>query len=190
MRKIQSHQVRETLPIALTAALVLFALIALFMPKLPLTELPLQREREAIANTIAEIESTRTANQEAVTKLAPFWEMCGSAMQESEANGMVLFRERIEKAAGSAGLQSRNMGNVRQVDLTNSVALFEVSFSADGKTAELVAFLKSLYAEKPRLYWRTIAIKPNTTANTLNLTGTLCVLSIANPPAMGKEAGK
>ena len=185
MRKIQSHQVRETLPIALTAALVLFALIALFLPKLPLTELPLQRERSAIAETIAAIEETRTANQDAVTQLAPLWEMRATALQEGAANGMVLFRERIEKAAGAAGLQSRNMGNVRQVDLTSDVALFEVSFSADGKTAELVAFLKSLYAEKPRLYWRTIAIKPNTTGNTLNLTGTLCVLSIAAPS--GKE---
>ncbi len=176
----------QILPLALTLLLLGGAVWVGCFP-LQLMQRSLQRERAAIQKTVEKIHAANERNRKSVAALAGLWEMRALAMRQSEQTGTVLFRERIEKTAAKVGLRSRTMGNVRRIDLAENMILFEVSFSADGNTAELVAFLNSLYTDAPRIYWRTLGIKSGA-GNILNLTGTMCALCIV-PATPSRVAG-
>ena len=99
---------------------------------------------------------------------------------------MLQFRERIDSAVTEAGIQIRNLGNVHKVELADNLFLLEVQFSADGKTAGAVAFLRTAMEDHPRLFWEVITVKPGT--ETLNITGTICSVCMIrqNVPKEGK----
>ena len=195
MNPIARRRLNDFLPLLVTGALFVFSVWALLQPGLPLTQMSLDRERRAIDDINAAIRSAVAENRRAAEELSRLWEMRSTAMNQSEPAGMVLFRERVESAATAAGLRSRTSGNVRRVDLVGNALFFEVSFSADGRTAEVVAFLASLVNGKPRVYWRTLNIKPIQGApGLLNITGTLCALNFIppgerpKPPDAGESA--
>ncbi len=172
------RKANDFLPLLLTGGLFIFSIWALLWPGLPLTQMRLDRERRAIEELNRKIDSTAAENRKVVGELSRLWRMRATAMNQTEPSGMVLFRERVESAAAAAGLRSRTSGNVRRLDLIGNAIFFEVSFSADGQTAEIVAFLAALVNEQPRVYWRTLTIKPAPgSSGLLNITGTLCALN-------------
>ena len=75
-------------------------------------------------------------------------------------------------------------------ELCDQVLLYEVSFAADGTTAALVAFLNSLYRERPRLYFRSLTIKPAVpgSADVIAINATLCALNFTVPELSGAAA--
>ena len=191
MNTLARRRLNDFLPLLVTGALFVFSVWALLQPGLPLTQMSLDRERRAIDDIDSTIRSAVAENRRAAEDLSRLWEMRSTAMNQSEPAGMVLFRERVESAATAAGLRSRTSGNVRRVDLVGNALFFEVSFSADGRTAEVVAFLASLVNDKPRVYWRTLNIKPVQGApGLLNITGTLCALNFIPPETAGGERPK
>jgi len=176
----------------LTLLLVITAVWGVSGVRIPLTEMRQKRLREDIDRTQIRLEETVAANQKLAMDLIPYWTMRESAIQQPADAGTVLFRERIEGAAAAAGMKSRNTGNIRQIEVADKVMLYEVSFAADGTTAAVVAFLKSLYQERPRLYFRTLTIKPAVPgqADVLGISATLCALNFTVPEAEspGEEA--
>ena len=176
----------------LTLLLVITAVWGVSGVRIPLTEMRQKRLREDIDRTQARLEETVAANQKLAMDLIPYWTMRESAIQQPADAGTVLFRERIEGAAAAAGMKSRNTGNIRQIEVADKVMLYEVSFAADGTTAAVVAFLKSSYQERPRLYFRTLTIKPAVPgqADVLGISATLCALNFTVPEAEspGEEA--
>ena len=191
MNHLVRRRLNDFLPLLVTGALFVFSVWALLRPGLPLTQMSLDRERRAIDAIDSAIGTAVAENRRAAEDLSRLWEMRSTAMNQSEPAGMVLFRERVESAATAAGLRSRTSGNVRRVDLVGNAIFFEVSFSADGRTAEVVAFLASLVNDKPRVYWRTLNIKPvQGVPGLLNITGTLCALNFIPPETAGGERPK
>lgn len=169
----------------LTLLLIFAAVWAMGGYRIPLTEMRNARIRENIEQTQRRLEDTVAGNQALATRLIPYWTMRESAIQQPADVGTVLFRERIEGAAAAAGMRSRNTGNIRQIELADNVLLYEVSFAADGNTAALVAFLKSLYQDRPRLYFRMLTIKPAMPgdADVIGISATLCALNFTVPEA-------
>ena len=169
----------------LTLLLVITAIWGVSGIRIPLTEMRQKRIREDIDRTQAMLEETVAANQKLAMDLIPYWTMRESAIQQPADAGTVLFRERIEGAAAAAGMKSRNTGNIRQIEVADKVMLYEVSFAADGTTEAVVAFLKSLYQERPRLYFRTLTIKPAVPgqADVIGISATLCALNFTAPEA-------
>ena len=163
--------------LAATPLLLIAAAILALMPLLPLLRMPLERERRAVLEARKELRRANEENQRRAEALSGYWLMRRMAIRQPEENVAVFLRERIENAATKAGLLSRTMGNVRRVELTSEAALYEVSFSADGKIGEVVEFLVSLSADTPRVYWRTLTIK-SSAGGILSLTGTMCALNL------------
>jgi len=182
---------RRLLPVLPVLFALGFALWALFSSHLPLTQLRLTQLDRELRDTATAINRMVETNAESLSKLSSLLEVRNTAIAEAPEQAAVLFRERIEKAATGAGLRSRTMGVVRRSELIPSVVLLEVNFSADGKTGELVVFLESLYRDRPRLYWKTINIKPNNLAapEFITISGTLTAVSFAETAsASGGEA--
>ena len=172
-----ANRFSEILPLVFSVLICLFSIWMLFASRLPLMDIHLERLRGKIQADRREVKQLLANNARMMRDLAPYWAMNDGALKAaSERDAMLLFRERLESAASKSGIQSRNMSNVQKLSITEHLTLLEVTFSADGKTAELVEFLRSLSQDRPVLYWKTVSIKP--VQETLTVSGTLCVLCI------------
>lgn len=174
----------------LTLLLIVTAVWGIGGFRLPLTKMRIDRTREEINRVREELLTTVADNNALATDLIPYWTMRESAIRQPEETGAVLFRERIEGAAAAAGMKSRNTGNIRQIEVADQVLLYEVSYAADGTTAAVVAFLNSLYRERPRLYFRSLTIKPAVpgSADAIAVNATLCALNFTVPEVSGATA--
>ena len=176
MKKMKNH-LSGGLPVVVSVLVCLFCIWTLCLDRLPLTPSRLEKLSRQIESTRSDIELTLEDNRILMEELTPLWKMKkGSLSAKSIQNAALLFRERLETSAFKNGIRSRNMGNIRRQNLDQNMVLLEVTFSADGKTEQVVGFLQSLSNDTPFLYWKNLTIKPN--SESLTISGTVCVLCI------------
>ena len=155
---------------------------------LPLTKMRIAATQEEIERVREELQTTVAANKSLADELTPYRTMRESAIRQSEEAGALRFRERIDEAVRDAeGMKIRNTGNIRQIEVADQVLLYEVSFAADGNTKAVVAFLNSLYRKRPRLYFRSLTIKPavSGSSDAIAVNATLCALNFTVPEKAG-----
>ena len=128
---------------------------------LPFSDYMIQNRRREIASAALRIRTAESTNVEAERTLGPLIGIYESAIKTDSESAAGIFRERVLDSVRRSGLRSRTVGAVRTVEVTENIFLYDLIFTADGTTAEAAAFLNELEMGRPRLYWRSITIRPN-----------------------------
>ena len=128
---------------------------------LPFSDYMIQNRRREIASAALRIRTAESTNMEAERTLGPLIGIYESAIKTDSESAAGIFRERVLDSVRRSGLRSRTVGAVRTVEVTENIFLYDLIFTADGTTAEAAAFLNELEMGRPRLYWRSITIRPN-----------------------------
>ena len=128
---------------------------------LPFSDYLIQNRRREIAAAALRIRTAESTNAEAERTLGPLIGIYESAIKTDSESAAGIFRERVLDSVRRSGLRSRTVGAVRTVEVTENIFLYDLIFTADGTTAEAAAFLNELEMGMPRLYWRSITIRPN-----------------------------
>ena len=128
---------------------------------LPLARESLAAKKRTIEQLNKRINHTMERISQQKKELTPLSILRTTAFGASPAQAPAVFRERVERAANLSGLKIRSMSDIRQTDLSEKIFLFELNFAADCQLAELVQFMNILYTEKPRVYWKSMTLRPN-----------------------------
>ncbi len=129
--------------------------------ELPFSDYMIQNRRREIAAAAQRIRAAESTNAAAERSLGPLLGIYETAMKTDSEDAAGIFRERVLDSVRRSGLRSRTVGAVRTVEVTENIFLYDLVFTADGTTAEAAAFLNELEMGRPRLYWRSITIRPN-----------------------------
>ncbi len=74
---------------------------------------------------------------------------------------VICFRERLENAGKQAGMLIRAIGDIqRREAVPGELETLEVSFSAEGQIDNFLAFAEELWNHQPRIYWKSLTVKP------------------------------
>ena len=176
----------------LLPAIVLLAagIIMISSDGLPFSDYLIRNRHEAIAAAAMHIRAVESTNAEAERTLAPLIGIYESAMKTDGESAAGIFRERVLNSVQRSGLKSRTVGAVRTVEITENIFLYDLIFTADGTTAEAAAFLNELEMGLPRLYWRSITIRPNSqlAPSYVTVSGTITGFDFAGPGLVLPEA--
>lgn len=146
---------------------------------LPFTSGILAAQETRIRNLQDRLSRTVEASQQLADELAPMRSYRGMALAADGAVAAASLRERAEKSFGRNNLRVRSMGDVRCQVLNDQVALYELDFTAEGTSMELIGLLEDFYRSAPRLYWRSSTIKPagQLESDLLTVTATVAMLN-------------
>lgn len=176
-----SERIKHWIPIL--PAVVLFCLAA-WLVSLPNARLPfsggiLEKERSGIAASRAELEKLRKENRQLKEELFPLERMRNSALSLPPEKVRPALMERLERAAMESGMTIRSISDVQENPIASRVAAYTLNISAGCTINELEALLKSFSGDRPRLYWKSLRVRPSSpgTPELLQLDGQLSVLN-------------
>lgn len=146
---------------------------------LPFTGGILEKERSRIAECRAELETLRRENRNFRAELFPLERMQRSALSLPRESVRPALMERLERAAAESGMTIRSISDVQENPIASGVAAYTLNISAGCTVIELEALLKSFSDGRPRLYWKSLRIRPSSpgTPELLQLDGQLSVLN-------------
>lgn len=158
---------RKTLHVILLLALPILILLAatgLWLTRhrpLPLAAGKLHQQKQRIDALQQALTRTVEKSRKLRRELREMPGFLAAVLQQNATAAPGHFREQLEKAAAASGLQLRSASEIRESKLTEQLHLWELSFTATGGTAELVELCRFLSTRSPRLYWRTLSIRPD-----------------------------
>jgi len=137
----------------------------------------LKESQERLRKTIVQSRAQERRLQKFVAANNCYW------LKSRDGNPEIDLRARIEKAARSAGLDLKAVGNLRTNKITDGVQGYEISISADADIKVLADFLAAVYQGTPRLYWDNLNLRPDNlqSPKLVMLNGTLKTIVVETP---------
>lgn len=176
-----TDRLKNLIPVIPAAALLGVAAWLFCVPAspLPFTAGTLAKERTGIETRRTELEKLRTENRRLRNELRPLERMRASALSLPPEKVRFALVERMERAAAESGMAFRSMSDVQTVPVAKGVESYLLTVSSGCTITELEALLKNATGGKPRLYWKSLRLRPSSpgTPELLQLDGQLAALN-------------
>ncbi len=110
----------------------------------------------------SEINRLHLQNQQAEVTLAELFRLKRGALRLPRTSGAVAFREALSERAGKSGVELRALGELRTVEVTENVILYEVNVTMGCTPESLSEFLAANEepAACPVFRWKSFTLKP------------------------------
>ena len=159
--------------------------ISLFVFIKPNTSFPgaeqkIAKQKKRISSLQASIEKGKLENLKLQKDLVPMEKVRKGAIA-ADKNGALILRERFDNACSKSGVTIRTVGDIQKREIeVDELIIYEVNFSAEATLKELLALMTDFEKQLPRIYWRTLTIRPNINreVDLLNISGTITMLAI------------
>ena len=159
--------------------------ISLFVFIKPNTSFPgaeqkIAKQKKRISSLQASIEKGKLENLKLQKDLVPMEKVRKGAIA-TDKNGALILRERFDNACSKSGVTIRTVGDIQKREIeVDELVIYEVNFSAEATLKELLSLLTEFEKQLPRIYWRTLTIRPNINreVDLLNISGTITMLAI------------
>ena len=162
--------------------LLVFSLSLLISPNTSYhgAEQKIEKQKKKIASLITSIEKGNFENLKLQQDLLPMAEIRKGAIA-ADKNGALILRERFDNACSKSGVTIRTVGDIQKREIeVDELIIYEVNFSAEATLKELLALMTDFEKQLPRIYWRSLTIRPNMNRDVdlLNISGTITLLAI------------
>ena len=162
--------------------LLLFSLFLLISPNtsFPGAKQKIEKQKKKISSLISSIEKGNLENFKLQQDLLPMAEIRKGAIS-TDKNGALILRERFDNACSKSGVTIRTVGDIQKREIeADELVIYEVNFSAEATLKELLALMIDFEKQLPRIYLRSLTIRPNINRNIdlLNISGTITMLAL------------
>ncbi len=111
-------------------------------------------------------------------------EFRSGALSVSDEIAAEKLREQVERIAAASGITINSLREIQQTPVAEEWNAFSLNFSADCAIANLQDFLSGVDNSMPRLYWRSLTLRPDNTnsPSKVILDGQLILLNYTGEP--------
>jgi len=106
-------------------------------------------------------ESTAVKAAEADKVRKRYEEMTASAWSAEDGNVETELRLKISEAARAGELKLNQLGSVRIERINNELYFAEIDISATGSLTDVMRFISTVSALKPKIYWKRMDMRPD-----------------------------
>lgn len=148
--------------------------------KFPGAEYKLSKQKQKISSLATSIEKGILENSRLRQDLSLMPALRRGAISAKQ-NGVLVLRERFDSACSKSGITIRTVGDIqKKEEETGELVIYEVNFSAEATLKELLSLMTDFEKRLPRIYWRSLTIRPyiNRNVDLLNVSGTIAMLAI------------
>lgn len=129
--------------------------------KFPGAEKQLRNQENKLTRLIESIDQGKQENQKLSTELKTMSDIRKGSVSLA-ADGSIVLRERLDNAAAKSRILIRTAGDIQKRVITDeSLRLYEVNFSAECTLKEFIMLAKEFENNVPRVYWRSLTLRPN-----------------------------
>ena len=146
---------------------------------LPFTRHILDREQTRNSSLQTKWEKIRIKNRNLQKELIPLCEMRRYGLTVPAGQVPRILNERMSNTAMESGASIRSMSDIQRNPIADGIAAYTLNISAECRIGELEILLKSFSEKKPRLYWKSLRIRPSSPRKPelLSVEGQLSVLN-------------
>lgn len=131
--------------------------------QLPFTVKLLERECRRLETLRKNILDLREQNRQLRLETRPMTAIREGALAVDGDTAAVRLREQVERIAAASGITISSLREIQQVPAAEGWIACTLSFSAECAVADLQEFLAGVDNNIPRLYWRTLTLRPDNT---------------------------
>lgn len=152
-------------PLFLASGLLFFCGWLLFCSseQLPFTAKLLKRECRRLETLRKNILDLREQNRQLQIETSPMTAIREGALAVDNDTASVRLREQIERIASASGITISSLREIQQTPAAEGWIACTMSFSVECNVVDLQEFLLGIDNNIPRLYWRTLTLRPNNT---------------------------
>ena len=149
--------------------------------KFPGAEKQLSNQKSKLTRLIDSIDKGTQENQKLSSELKIMPDIRKGAVSLS-TDGSIVLRERLDNAAAKSQILIRTVGDIqKRVIAEESLMLYEVTFTAECTLKEFITLVSEFENHSPRVYWRTLTLRPNISHkdnDLLILSGTAVIIAL------------
>ena len=149
--------------------------------KFPGAEKQLSNQKSKLTRLIDSIDKGTQENQKLSSELKIMPDIRKGAVSLS-TDGSIVLRERLDNAAAKSQILIRTVGDIqKRIIAEDSLILYEVNFTAECTLKEFITLVSEFENHSPRVYWRTLTLRPNISHkdnDLLILSGTAAIIAL------------
>ena len=149
--------------------------------KFPGAEKQLSNQKSKLTRLIDSIDKGKLENQKLSSELKIMPDIRKGAVSLS-TDGSIVLRERLDNAAAKSQILIRTVGDIQKRTIAeDSLILYEVNFTAECTLKEFITLVSEFENHSPRVYWRTLTLRPNNSHkdnDLLILSGTAAIIAL------------
>ena len=149
--------------------------------KFPGAEKQLSNQKSKLTRLIDSIDKGTLENQKLSSELKIMPDIRKGAVSLS-TDGSIVLRERLDNAAAKSQILIRTVGDIqKRIIAEDSLILYEVNFTAECTLKEFITLVSEFENHSPRVYWRTLTLRPNISHkdnDLLILSGTAAIIAL------------
>ena len=149
--------------------------------KFPGAEKQLNNQKSKLTRLIDSIDKGTLENQKLSSELKIMPDIRKGAVSLS-TDGSIVLRERLDNAAAKSQILIRTVGDIqKRIIAEDSLILYEVNFTAECTLKEFITLVSEFENHSPRVYWRTLTLRPNISHkdnDLLILSGTAAIIAL------------
>ena len=148
--------------------------------KFPGAEARLSKQKNKLNRLCESIDKLNHETQALIVEVQAIPDIYKGAISLT-TDGSIVLREFLDNAAAKSQILIRSIGDIqKRIVLEDSLVLYEVNFTAECTLEKFISLIHEIENNNPKLYWRTLTLRPNISKNNeiLMLSGNITLISL------------